>query len=114
MLRKIFLLLVLAATIALPSPSSAQDSPSEVDQLLNLLVAKNVITTAEATEFRATLKKRATIAPNAVDQTAAEPAAAKPSKPSTGGQAAPRPADLKDDAFNIRGYVQGRFTEAPG
>jgi phosphate-selective porin OprO and OprP len=107
------LLIVLAAIVAFALPAFAQNPTSEVDQLLDLLVMKNVITSTEASAFRATLKKTALPSSNSVVAQAptAQSAAAEQS---VNDQIATRTLGLKNEELNINGFVQGRFTEAPG
>lgn len=106
------LFITFAAALAFTLPVLAQNSSSEVDQLLDLLVAKNIITTTDAVQFRETLKKKNQ---PATETTAAPPANAAVQAQATKPNAAstPRTIGLKNDTLNISGYVQGRFTEAP-
>src|SRR3954454_19388181 len=110
-IRLISLLFMLAAGVQLPAQNS-----SEVEQLLELLVAKNVITSADAAQYRATLKAKST-ADSAVTVTTASNLA--PTAKSPAAQVlSPPPATSKipgfsRDTLTISGYVQGRFTEAP-
>ena len=104
MRQKMFLFVF---TMLMATGLTAQDTQqSEADQLLDLLVAKNVITPTEASEFRATLKKRA--APSADTVAAQSPAEQFKPDQSANIQAAAHPL------LNIRGVVQSRFTEGPG
>ena len=111
MRRTIRFLRTLIALLAFSTLAAAQNAPSEVEQLLDLLVAKNVLTSAEADQFRARLKKTATppvsaTEPAASSQTAPPPVAAT--------QADPKGTSLSFKNVNISGFVQGRFTEARG
>jgi phosphate-selective porin OprO and OprP len=92
--------------IAITLPGFPQSSASEVDQLLDLLVAKNVITLTEASEFRASLKKNSSVSSSIVPRTSS--VQAPPTERPANGQA------TAHAALNIGGFVQGRFTEAPG
>lgn len=103
------LFITFAAALAFTLPALAQNSVSEVDQLLDLLVAKNILTTTEASSFRATLKKKNEAAAPSASVAVSNDAAKTPAASST-----PRTIGLKNDTLNISGYVQGRFTEAPG
>jgi phosphate-selective porin OprO and OprP len=113
MRQKRRLLIAFAAIVASALPAFAQNSASEVDQLLDLLVAKNVITSTEASEFRATLKKNAPASSNSEVAQASSVQSATGEQP-VNGQIATRTLGLKNDGLNVSGFVQGRFTEAPG
>jgi len=93
--------------IAITLPGFAQNAASEVDQLLDLLVAKNVITLTEASEFRASLKKNSSSVSNSIVPQASIGQLPPAERPANGQTAA-------HAVLNIGGYVQGRFTEAPG
>jgi phosphate-selective porin len=110
-IRLISLLFMVTAGVQLP----AQNSP-EVEQLLELLVAKNVITSADAAQYRATLKAKSaadsapTVTPASnLARTAKSPAAQVLSTP----PATSKIPGFSRDTLTISGYVQGRFTEAP-
>ena len=98
------LLCLLAGIMAFTLPAFSQNPASEVDQLLELLVAKKVITPAEAAEFRANLKK------NASTQDVATPSNPQPVAAVQSHKNQPP----RDALLDMDGYVQGRFTEAPG
>ncbi len=118
-MRQRLRLFSLLITLALGPRALAQNSP-EVEQLLELLVAKNVITTADATEFRATLKRKNTTA-TVPEQTRSSNLAQTAQTSGTqdiatlaAGTTTPKKVPgFNSNTVNISGYVQGRFTEAP-
>jgi phosphate-selective porin len=108
------LLLALAASFAFTVPALTQNSASAVEQLLDLLVTKKIISSDEAAEFRTTLKKKSTsTAPDALVSQAPPLQSATPSQ-NANSLVTPRAPALKNDTVNISGFVQGRFTETPG
>src|SRR3954469_198773 len=108
------LLITFFALTAFLVPAVAQNSTSEVDELLDLLLAKGIITSAEASALRVRRKNTAgpEVGGNPVATALVSPAPTAPQpvpSPSKGDQ-----ASSKNKLLNISGFVQARFTEARG
>jgi hypothetical protein len=99
------LLIAFAAIVAFALPAFAQNPTSEVDQLLDLLVVKNVITSTEASAFRATLKKTSLASSSSVVAQASSVQSAPAEQP-VNGQIATPTLGLKNDGLNVSGFVQ--------
>src|SRR2546421_8115502 len=113
--RFLFILAVLAVSI---STAAAKDSSSaDLNELLDLLVAKKVITSEEAAAFRARSNARTENAEaNAAGPQQNTPAVSASSQVlPTASQLAPSPDPSASNGPTLRfsGYVQGRWTGAP-
>ncbi len=105
-----------AATVAMVvTAPAAKAADSEVDRLLELLVKKHLITAQEAADVRSQAERDVAHEPPAsMPQSPPPPAPDAESRP-----AAPAPkadgVEVRSRApIRLQGYVQSRFTEAPG
>jgi len=120
LLRSVFILIFISVSVSGAAPAWASDSP-QLDQLLNILVRKRILTAQEAASVRSAAAEPQTPLPAAADSSSTAPAEALAEArdrltappPPQDSSIAPRENPLRLP-FRISGYGQGQWTSQPG